>query len=64
MNKIKDQFIVMSKESAEKIFVGDNVLRRRQIVFECPPDGPGAGRGKIKMGDGETDYKDLPYFME
>jgi len=39
-------------------------LKNGEIFFEVPDTGPGSGPGKIKMGDGETEYADLPYFLE
>ena len=41
----------------------DIVLAAGEIFFEMPNTGIGSGFGKIKMGDGQTPYKDLPYFL-
>lgn len=38
-------------------------LKNGEIFFEVPDTGPGSGPGKIKMGDGETEYANLPYFI-
>ena len=40
------------------------VLKRGEVFFECPDTGVGTGAGKIKVGDGTTEYADLPYFSE
>ena len=40
------------------------VLASGEIFFEVPATGMGTGPGKIKMGDGYTQYSALPYFME
>ena len=40
------------------------VLKRGEIFFEVPDEGIGTGAGKIVMGDGETAYKNLPYFVQ
>lgn len=39
------------------------ILEKGEIFLEYPADGVGQGIGKIKMGDGVTKYKDLPYFI-
>ena len=39
-------------------------LKRGEIFFEVPDTGVGTGIGKIKMGDGTTEYASLPYFLE
>ena len=39
-------------------------LKEGEVFFECPDSGVGKGAGKIKVGDGVTPYKDLPYFMD
>ena len=39
------------------------LLERGEIFFEYNENGPGAGPGKIKMGDGVHTIADLPYFM-
>ena len=41
----------------------DIVLKHGEIFFEVPEEGAGAGKGKLKMGDGETHYSELPYFL-
>lgn len=40
------------------------VLKKGEIFFEVPDNGTGKGVGKIKMGDGVTQYGNLPYFFE
>ena len=40
------------------------VLAKGEIFFEVPSGGVGKGLGRIKMGDGSTAYKNLPYFQE
>ena len=40
------------------------VLKKGEIFFEVPTGGVGKGIGKLKMGDGTTAYKNLPYFLE
>ena len=40
------------------------VLQRGEVFFECPDTGVGTGAGKIKVGDGVTEYANLPYFVE
>ena len=42
----------------------DIILRRGEVFFEVPETGVGTGAGKLVMGDGTTEYKDLPYFSE
>ena len=39
------------------------VLKRGEVFFECPDAGVVTCIGLIKVGDGITAYKDLPYFM-
>ena len=39
-------------------------LKRGEVFFEVPDGGTGTGAGRIKMGDGSTAYKSLPYFLE
>ena len=48
---------------ATSLLKGDNRLKAGEMFFECPDEGIGKGTGKIKMGDGVTDYEDLPYFL-
>lgn len=43
--------------------VGPVMLESGEIFFEYNENGPGAGNGKIKMGDGIHTYADLPYFL-
>lgn len=38
------------------------VLQEGEVFFETPDSGVGTGSGKIKMGDGVTEYSELPYF--
>lgn len=42
----------------------DIILHRGEVFFEVPETGVGTGAGKLVMGDGTTEYKDLPYFSE
>jgi len=39
------------------------VLGEGEVFFEFPESGVGTGKGKIKMGDGNTPYGELPYFI-
>lgn len=39
------------------------ILKRGEIFFEVPEEGPGKGKGNLKMGDGRSTYSELPYFM-
>ena len=41
----------------------DGVLKNGEIFFELNNSGAGKGVGKIKMGDGSTDYSSLRYFL-
>lgn len=49
--------------SAKSQYVDTSPLKRGDVFFEVPDTGVGTGHGKIKMGDGETGYKDLLYFL-
>ena len=49
---------------ATSLLKGENRLKSGEMFFECPDEGIGKGTGKIKMGDGASDYADLPYFLE
>ena len=40
------------------------ILKPGELFFEYPDTGVGTGSGKVKMGDGSTPYKDLPYFLD
>lgn len=40
------------------------VLEKGEVFFEYPEAGTGASPGKIKMGDGKTEYSELPYFIQ
>lgn len=40
------------------------VLKRGEVFFESPDTGVGTGTGRIKIGDGTTPYKNLPYFID
>ena len=42
----------------------DIMLKEGEVYFEVPESGIGSGAGKIIMGDGITQYKDLPAFLE
>lgn len=52
------------KSTAIDKLTGTNVLVSGELFMEVPEEGIGKGQGKIKMGDGITDYKDLPYFID
>lgn len=52
------------KSTAEAQLVDAHILGRGELFFEVPNTGVGTGAGKIKMGDGKSDYEDLPYFLE
>ena len=41
----------------------DGVLKNGEIFFELNNSGAGKGVGKIKMGDGSSDYNSLQYFL-
>lgn len=41
-----------------------SLLKSGELFLEYPDTGPGTGTGRIKMGDGVTDYGDLPYFLD
>lgn len=41
----------------------DIILKRGEIFFEVPNTGVGSGQGNLKMGDGVTTYKNLPYYI-
>ncbi len=41
----------------------DIILKKGEIFFEVPDSGVGTGGGKIVMGDGQTRYENLPYFL-
>ena len=49
---------------ATSLLKGENKLKSGEIFFECPDSGIGTGTGKLKMGDGVSDYDELPYFMD
>lgn len=49
---------------ATSLLKGENKLKAGEMFFECPESGIGTGTGKIKMGDGVSDYEDLPYFLD
>lgn len=40
------------------------VLEAGEFIMEVPDTGVGTGQSSIKMGDGKTDYKNLPYAIE
>lgn len=52
------------KKTATDKLTGTNVLVAGELFMEVPDKGVGKGPGKIKLGDGITDYKDLPYFID
>ena len=53
-----------TKSLAEKQLTGNNALKAGEIFFEIPDTGEGTnGNYAIKMGDGSTAYKDLPYIL-
>lgn len=39
------------------------ILKRGEVFFEVPDSGVGTGSGRIKVGDGTTEYGSLPYFI-
>ena len=41
----------------------DIILKKGEVFFEVPDTGVGTGAGKIVMGDGQTKYEDLPYYI-
>ncbi len=41
----------------------DIILKKGEVFFEVPDTGVGTGEGKIVMGDGQTRYEDLPYYI-
>lgn len=49
-----------TKSSAEEQEI---VLKSGEVFFEYPETGIGTDSGKVKMGDGETEYTNLPYFI-
>ncbi len=50
--------------SAAEWTAANPVLAEREIGYEFPTDGLGAGYVKMKMGDGVTHWNDLPYASE
>ena len=52
------------KKTATDKLTGTNVLVAGELFMEVPEKGVGKGPGKIKMGDGISDYEDLPYFID
>ncbi len=52
------------KATAVSQLTGASCLKRGEVFFEVPDAGVGAGKGAIKMGDGSTDYANLPYFLQ
>lgn len=42
----------------------DIKLEKGEIFFEMPETGVGTGLGSIKFGDGNTIYRNLPYFFD
>lgn len=40
------------------------ILKKGEIFLEVPEAGAGKGIGKIKVGDGVTEYTSLPYFLQ
>ena len=49
--------------TAASKLTSSNVLKNGEIFFELNASGAGKGMGKIKMGDGSTNYSSLPYFL-
>ena len=49
--------------TAASKLTSSNVLKNGEIFFELNASGAGKGVGKIKMGDGSTNYSSLPYFL-
>lgn len=56
------QFKRGKKEALEKILVGDNRPKKGEPILEFS-DNP-TKSPKLKIGDGNLDYKNLPYFNE
>lgn len=52
------------KGTATSLFVGKDVLKEGEMFMEVPDTGVGTGAGKIKLGDGNTNYANLPYFID
>lgn len=52
-----------STASSKLTSSADGVLKNGEIFFELNNSGAGKGVGKIKMGDGSTDYSSLSYFL-
>lgn len=52
------------KATAVAQLTGASCLKRGEVFFEVPNTGVGSGKGAIKMGDGSTDYANLPYFLQ
>ena len=52
-----------STASSKLTSSADGVLKNGEIFFELNSSGAGKGVGKIKMGDGSTNYSSLPYFL-
>lgn len=40
------------------------ILKKGELFLEVPEAGAGKGIGKIKVGDGVTEYTSLPYFLQ
>lgn len=40
------------------------ILKKGELFLEVPEAGAGKGIGKLKVGDGVTEYTSLPYFLE
>ena len=49
--------------TAASKLTSSGVLKNGEIFFELNASGAGKGVGKIKMGDGSTNYSSLPYFL-
>ena len=49
--------------TAASKLTSSGVLKNGEIFFELNNSGAGKGVGKIKMGDGSTDYSSLKYFL-
>ncbi len=44
--------------------VNNVLLQEGEIILEAPDTGVGTGLSKIKIGDGVTRYRDLPYALD
>lgn len=57
--------ILRPKRGKRSTAIDQNIkLARGEIFFEVPDTGTGTGVGNIVMGDGTSNYEDLPYFVK